>query len=158
MCNQVKNSGSFHLTACTLFGKVVYLCFPIDHKHYIGWYCTGFIYGYVVRRLVIIIIIIIIIIITTIIIFKTISSQTKNNLILIFVILCGYLFVRNQVKNSGSFHLTACTIFSKVVCLCFPIDHKCIGWYCMYAYWFYIWLCSPQACNNNNNNNYTTKY
>ena len=60
LCNQVKNFGSFHLTtACTLFSKVICLCLPIDHKHCIGWYCTGFIYGYVVRRLVIIIIIII---------------------------------------------------------------------------------------------------
>ena len=46
VCNQVMNSGSFHLTACTLFSKVICL------KHCIGWYCTGFIYGYVVRRLV----------------------------------------------------------------------------------------------------------
>ena len=62
LSNQVKNSGSFHLTtACTLFSKVVCLCFPIDHKHCIGWSCTGFIYGYVVCRLVIIIIRIIII-------------------------------------------------------------------------------------------------
>ena len=47
VCNQVKNSGSFHLTACTLFSKIVCLCFPIDDKHCIGWYCTSFIYGYV---------------------------------------------------------------------------------------------------------------
>ena len=37
VCNQVKNSGFFHLTACTLFGKVVCLCFPVDHEHCIVW-------------------------------------------------------------------------------------------------------------------------
>ena len=42
----------FHLTAARYPVKFYYFCFPIDHKHYIGRYCIGFIYGYVIRRLV----------------------------------------------------------------------------------------------------------